>query len=811
MPHISNLIIDEVVVKLGELNLEETINLSESSNKRQRSTRPVAPENSALADELRSQLKGKPTKCGFNRSLTHEIAGFVGDILRIGIVAVLCVVFTFGGFGAGMLLGYASTTKPLSIGDLTSAEESQTSFVYDSEGNVIAKLTGSENVDRIYVSYSQVKDTYLDDAIIAIEDERFREHSGIDIKRIGSALLSAIANGGSATHGGSTITQQTVKLISGQDEHSTSRKVQEWFSAMTLEQNLSKDEILELYINLAPMGNNYVGVQSAAMNYFGKDVSELTLPECALIAGLPKSPSYYNPLRETGRRNAQRRMRTILGKMFELGMITEEEYEEALNTELEFKQRNTDRTSTVNSYFTEYAISEVIGDIAEARGISRSLASSLVYNRGYHIYTTLEPDVQQILDEAFVDKDLFQQDEDLIADYPEKPNGSMVVINNSTGAIAAMQGGFGEKTMNLSLNRAVSSHRNPGSSIKPLIDYGPALELGLIAPATVVWDEPKHLDPQRPDAEWPLNYGRGYNGAVTIRLALTWSLNTIATEVWTQVGGDTALWYLKQVGIDRTSEGSYPSQSLGGFTKGMTTLEMAAAYHTFATGGTYVEPFAYTQVLDSEGKEIVRPTPISYRVYSEETCFLLSDILKAVVNNNTPSDWGPGQIENEDGERIDTCGKTGTTSDYIDKWFCGYTPYYTAAVWYGYDNRLKQTEIPQCDWENAILIWVWCMHQIHKDLPGATFSKPDSIIQTSVCSSGYYPTDACYADEENKVYTDYFVSGSYLCPTDDKPCQVHVTPTPTPPTSPTPTPRGNRNRNNDQNQQGQDQQNQNPV
>jgi penicillin-binding protein 1A len=770
-------------------------NLPESSNKKLRSTRPVAPENSALADELRSQLKGKPTKCGFNRSLTHEIASFVGDILKIAIVGVLCVVFTFGGFGAGMLLGYASTTKPLSIGDLTSAEESQTSFVYDIEGNVIAKLTGSENVDRIYVSYSAIKDTYLDDAIIAIEDERFREHSGIDIKRIGSALISAVANGGSATHGGSTITQQTVKLISGQDEHSTSRKVQEWFSAMTLEQSLSKDEILELYINLAPMGNNYVGVQAAAMNYFGKDASELTLPECALIAGLPKSPSYYNPLRESGRRNAQRRMRTILGKMFELGMITEEEYEDALNTELEFRQRSTDRTSTVNSYFTEYAISEVIGDIAESRGISRSLASSLVYNRGYHIYTTLEPATQQILDEAFVDKDLFQQDPEKIADYPEKPNGSMVVINNSTGAIAAMQGGFGEKTMNLSLNRAVSSHRNPGSSIKPLIDYGPALELGLIAPATVVWDEPKHLDPQHPDVEWPMNYGRGYNGAVTIRLALTWSLNTIATEVWTQVGGDTALWYLKQVGIDRTSEGSYPSQSLGGFTKGMTTLEMAAAYHTFATGGIYVEPYAYTQVLDSSGNMIIQSTPISYRVYSEETCFLLSDILKAVVNNNTPSDWGPGQIENVDGEVIDTCGKTGTTSDYIDKWFCGYTPYYTAAVWYGYDNRLKQTEIPQCDWENAILIWVWCMHEIHENLPGASFEKPDSIIQTSVCSSGYYPTDACRADEENKVYTDYFVSGSYLCPTDDKPCPVHHTPTPTPTPSVTPTP-GGRGRNN---------------
>jgi len=773
--------------------------LPSNIDKKQRSTRPVAPENSALADELRSQLKGKPTKCGFNRSWTHEAAGFIGDILKVVIVAVLCLCFTFGGFGAGMLLGYASTTKPLSIGDLTSAEESQTSFVYDIENNVIAKLTGSENVDRIYVSYSEIKNTYLDDAIIAIEDERFREHSGIDIKRIGSALLSAIANGGSATHGGSTITQQTVKLISGQDEHSTSRKVQEWFSAMTLEQSLSKDEILELYINLAPMGNNYVGVQAAAMNYFGKNASELTLPECALIAGLPKSPSFYNPLRESGRRNAQRRQRMILEKMYELGMITQEEYQDALNTELEFRQRSTERTSSVNSYFCEYAISEVIGDIAEARGISRQLAASLVYNRGYHIYTTLEPRAQEVLDDAFKDPDLFQADPDRIADYPEKPNASMVVINNSTGAIAAMQGGYGEKTMNLSLNRAVSTHRNPGSSIKPLVDYGPAFELGIIAPATVVMDEPKHLDPQRPDVDWPVNYGRSYSGPVTIRYALVHSLNTIAAELWTNVGGDTALWYLKQVGIDRTSEGAFPSQSVGGFTKGMTTLEMAAAYHTFASGGTYTEPYAYTQVLDSEGNVIIKSDPISYRVYSAETCFFIADILKAVANNNTPSDYGNGQIENDDGERIDTAGKTGTTSDNIDKWFCGFTPYYTAAVWYGYDNRLRQTEIPQIDWANAVKIWVWCMQHIHSDLPGASFEKPDTIITASVCSSGYYPTDACR--EAGTVYTDYFVADSYLCPKDDRVCPIHIMPTPTPSPSPTPAAGGN-DPNNGQNQGG---------
>jgi penicillin-binding protein 1A len=645
--------------------LKETINLPESSNRKQRSTRPVAPENSALADELRSQLKGKPTKCGFNRSLTHEIGSFLGDIIKIAVVAILCLVFTFGGFGAGMLLGYASTTKPLSIGDLTSAEESQTSFVYDIEGNVIAKLTGSDNVDRIYVSYSEIKNTYLDEAIISIEDERFREHSGIDIKRIGSALLSAIANGGSATHGGSTITQQTVKLITGQDEHSTSRKVQEWFSAMTLEQSLSKDEILELYINLAPMGNNYVGVQAAAMNYFGKNASELTLPECALIAGLPKSPSYYNPLRETGRRNAQRRMRTILGKMYDQGYITKDEYEEALNTELHFRQRNTDKGTKINSYFCEYAISEVIGDLAAARKITRQFASSLVYNRGYHIYTTLEPETQAIVDEAFTNRSLFQNKPDKIADYPEKPNGSMVVINNSTGAIAAMAGGYGEKTMNLSHNRATSTRRNPGSSIKPLIAYGPALEMGLIAPATIVKDEPKHLDPSRPKTVWPVNYTRSYSGETTIRKALVSSLNTIAVEVWTEVGGDTALWYLKQVGIDRTSEGSYPSQAVGGFTHGMTSLEMAAAYHTFATGGTYVEPYAYTQVLDSEGNVIIKSDPISYRVYSAETCFLMADMLKGIVTTGSPSNYG-GQLKGKDGKAIDTAGKTGTTSYDID-------------------------------------------------------------------------------------------------------------------------------------------------
>ncbi|MCR4775412.1 MAG: transglycosylase domain-containing protein [Saccharofermentans sp.] len=765
--------------------------MAAGNEKKQRSTKPVRPENSALADELRHRLKGKPTAAGFSRSWIRETGAFIWDIMRIVIVFVLCICFIFGGFGAGMLLGYASTTKPLSIGDLTSAEESQTSFVYDSQGNVMAKLTGSENVDRIFISYSDVRHTYIDEAIIAVEDERFYSHSGIDLKRIGSAVLSALAHGGKATYGGSTITQQTVKLISGQDEHSTSRKVQEWFSAMSLEQDLTKDEILELYINLAPMGNNYVGIQAAAQNYFGKDARDLTLPECALLAGLPKSPSYYNPLRETGRRNALRRMRIILGMMREQNKITEAEYQEALNTEVVFKSRS-NKSTQINSYFTEFVISEVISDLAKARGISKNLASSLVYNRGYHIYSTMEKPVQDVLDHAFQSQNLFQLKPSSLAAYPEKPNGSMVVINVKTGSIAAMQGGYGPKTMNLSLNRAVSTYRNPGSSIKPLIAYGPALELGIIAPGTMVNDRKVYLDPNNPKKAWPVNYERNYAGAMTIRQALSKSRNTIAAEVWTKVGGETALWYLKQVGIDRTSEGAYPSQSVGGFSKGMTTLEMAAAYATFPAGGTYVAPYGYTKVLDSDGKVVIEAKPIKYRVYSAETCFLLTDILKDVVTSGWIRKYG-GQIKNAKGKQIDAAGKTGTTSDNNDKWFCGFTSYYAAAVWYGYDNRLKQTKIPKVDYYNAGRIWEYCMQNIHKDLPAASFKKPSTVVKASYCTkSGMAPNEQC--KEAKTVKSDYFVKGSFLYPKEE--CKVHAGPTPVPTgpvkpikiVTPTPTP-----------------------
>ncbi len=743
---------------------------------------PLSPQ-AVIARDFHSRLHGKPTHAAHSHAWHAGLLAFFLSITKFILVALLIISFVFGGFGGGMLIAYVSTAEALTLSDFEISDAVLTSHVYDINGDEIAKLTGSENVDRVYVSFSSVKDTYIDEAIISIEDERFYEHNGIDVQRIGSAILSAVANGGSATHGGSTITQQVVKLISGDDQRSAQRKVQEWYRAMNLEQQLTKDEILDYYINLAPMGNNYVGIQAAALNYFGKDAKDLTLVECAFLAGLPKSPSYYNPLRETGRRNAMRRMRIVLSKMHELGKITDEEYEAALNTELVFKTSDTTTATTINSYFVEYAVEEVISDLQEERNISQEMAATLVYNRGYKIYTTLEPTVQSSLDSAFMNQDLFQSDPEAIEDYPEKPTAGMVVINVETGAIAGMQGGYGEKIRNLGTNLAVDAYRQPGSSIKPLIDYAPALEVNLVTTATVYEDKAyTTLDPSNPGVVWPKNSSDHFYGPLTIRSAIAKSSNVIAVIVWEALNNmeeGLPLWYLKQVGIDRTDE-VYPATAIGGFSIGMSPLEMAAAYATFPSGGVYREPYAYTTVEDSEGNVILDKTTqiTSTKVYSAETCFLITSMLEDVITSGTAT-GNVLPIENDAGETIEVAGKTGTTDSNVDKWFCGYTPYYAAATWYGYENRLRTTTIPSGqDRNNAMRIWNDVMQNIHNSLPGATFTMPDDIVSLQVCtSSGLLATPECIA--AGTAVTDYFVEGDYLTP--DTSCTIHsITPTPTP-------------------------------
>ena len=370
---------------------------------------PSRRPSSIIRKDLYKRLRGKPTHCSTMLSIPHALGLAVSRVLILVFLVLFILGFTLAGIGTGMLVGYISTAEEVVTEQIKSTNEA--TKIVDSDGNEIAILTGSQNINREYIAFSSVKSTFIDEAFIAIEDERFNEHIGIDPRRIGSAILSALINGGSPTHGGSTITQQTVKLVSGDDEVSAQRKIQEWYKAIRLEQQKSKDEIMELYINLVPMGNSYVGIQSAANAYFDKDATELSLVECAFLAGIPNRPSTYNPLTETGKRNALRRMRIVLAKMYELEMITERQYKSALDTELVFRRTPMTVTSTqVNSYFVDYVIEEVVADLVEKRGYGEDIAWKAVYNNGLRIETTMDQDVQSSIEETFKTQELFISD-----------------------------------------------------------------------------------------------------------------------------------------------------------------------------------------------------------------------------------------------------------------------------------------------------------------------------------------------------------------------------------------------------------------
>lgn len=725
-------------------------------------TPPPRRRTNSVKRELRRRVSGKPTRSSAMMSIPRTIGQLIGRVLLVVLVVTILVGFLFAGIGGGMLAGYISTASDIQIEQIKNSNE--TTHITDDENQDVAILTGSENINREYISIADVKSTYIADAFKAIEDERFDTHIGIDPKRIGSAIFSALTNGGTATHGGSTITQQTVKLISGDDERSAQRKIQEWYNAIRLEQKKTKDEIMELYVNLVPMGNSYVGIQSAAKAYFDKNASELNLTECAFLAGIPNRPSTYNPLTESGRRNALRRMRIVLGKMYELGSISEAEHEEALNTELVFRKTpQTVSANQVNSYFVDYVIESVVNDLVEKRGYSEKMAWLAVYNNGLHIETTLDQTVQAKAEAIFNTESLFVTDPAILPNIPSGPQGSVTIIENdpNPGQVKAMVGGYGEKTANFVLNRATSARRQPGSSIKPIYVYGPALDTGKITAATIVTDQPYYFDPANPTTVYPKNSESGYLGNIPVRTAVEKSKNTIAAYIWKEVlTGETALSYLKQVGIDRSTE-NYVATAVGGFNIGMTTLEMAGGFATLANEGLYTEPYVYTRVLDADGNVLLENKPTFAQVYKIETAFVMTDILTGVLIRGTA---GGHAVKN-----MASAGKTGTTDDNIDKWFCGYTPYYTAAVWYGYDNENgRRTKIPSGDLSNAIKIWEALMNSIHEGLEYRDFERPSTVLTATVCNeSGMLATPNCPSTR-----TEYFIPGVIINPS--QPCTLHT-------------------------------------
>jgi len=717
---------------------------------------------------LRKRVSGRPTRSMTAASVPSAVWSGVKKALLLVTVIFLAIMAFVGGSGLGMLSGYISTARPLEIKDIKETYEA--TFIYDKNGQQAAVLTGSQNILREYVPISVIKRTYIDDTFIAIEDERFETHKGIDPKRIANSVGNVFLSFGTDTHGASTITQQVVKMMSGADDRSAQRKIQEWERAIDLEKKLSKDRIMELFVNMVPMGGQYVGVQSAAKAYFGKDISQLDLAECAFLAGIPNLPSIYNPATEYGKRNALRRMRITLGKMLEIGKITEEEYQKALDRELVFKKTEQQTGSgTVNSYFIDAVINEVIEQLMSQRGYSRQLANLAVFQHGLTIETTLDPEIQRMAEVSFQKKELFSTNYDALPESPQIPQAAITVISNqpeSFGQIVAMVGGFGEKKKNLIFNRATQAYRQPGSSIKPVLVYAPALDTGLVTAATVLVDEEKHLDPRNPGRSWPRNSGGGYNGPVTIRRALRQSLNTIAVEVYTEIMNPSiGLSYMKHMGVDRTDE-PQPAGALGAFAWGMNSVEMAGMFTALANHGIFTEPYLFTRVLDADGNVLLEHKPRIEQVFSVETADLMTNLLVDTARN---AGWirpfvGIGSQP--------VAGKTGTSDERIDRWFCGYTPYYTAAVWYGFDNANgRRTEINSSDVASPIKIWRDVMFQIHENLEVKQFSMSDKLVSRQVCAeSGMLPTEYC-----PEVITEYFDSTKrHTFP--ELPCTLHSEP-----------------------------------
>ena len=718
-------------------------------------------------------------------------SSFIKKFALTLIACILLFIFAIGcaltGLVGGAVYAYIETAEPISDEQLIAKASSRTTLIYDAKGNIIHKLTGKDNMDSEPVTDKEVPQ-YLKDAIISIEDERFFQHPGVDIQGIINAGLgfvkSIITGNDEGLRGGSTITQQVVKNITGNTTRSIKRKVQEAYAAILLERKLEKWQILELYMNLGYWGNSCTGVQSASKKYFGKPVSELSLAQCALLAGITKNPAKYNPFTEKGREYAKERQEIILGKMLELGKISREEYDQAIKEDLRYAlNTGSQKTANVQSYFVDQVIVDVRNALMEEMNISSTMANYMIYGGGLEIYTTMDPKIQADMDSVFMDDTYFPLVNETAKRQMEHPQAAMAIIDVHNGQVKALYGGYGKKEASNTLNRASSSlmKRQPGSTAKPIVVYGPAIDLRVATAATVVDDRAVYmLGEKNPEKPYPTNYNNRYDGLTTIRNAIKNSVNVVAAVVWRDMlGADNSIEYLKKVGIDREKE-KYISLALGGWEQGINPLQLAAAYVPFANQGLYYEPTTFTLVKDSNGKVIIDKTKKEASiVYSEETAFIMTELLKEVTKGKTspyPYSGTAASNINEEIIGMPVAAKTGTTQSNIDKWLVGYTPYYAAAVWYGYDNSggepipVKTEEMYQ-----AHKIWAAVMKKVHEDLPRKEFNEmPEDIVTKQICIySGKIATDLCKHDPRgNATIKEYFIKGTE--PRDDDVCTVHV-------------------------------------
>lgn len=781
---------------------------------------------------------GKKGVTKIQKSLTSKSVKFKKmcciSVLKLILIFLLTFCIIGGCFGIGMFKGilYSAPT----ISNLSVIPTGYATVVYDSEGNEMTKLVAADS-NRSWEKMSKIPED-LAHAFVAIEDERFYDHNGIDLKGIVRAAAEAV-QAGRLTQGASTITQQLLKnnVFENWTNESTiqkiKRKIQEQYLAIELEKTMEKDEILEIYMNSINLGQNTLGVKAAAQRYFNKPTYQLTLSECAVIASITQNPSRLNPISHP-EANAERRAK-VLRNMLKHGYITQAEHDEALADDVYSRIATVNeetKNNSVYTYFVDEVTEQVLEDLMEIKGYDERQAYNLLYSSGLGIFTTQDSKIQSICDEVFGNEEnypenikwylnyvltvkkangdkenhstemfrshfrqfdssfnlLYSSKDDAYAAIEEykaavmedgdtvdgervtltpQPQVSITIEDQATGHIVAMVGGRGTKEASRTLNRATNTTRQPGSTFKTLSTYAPALDSAGLTLADVQNDAPYNYASGRPVSNW---WGKEYRGLLSLRYGIAQSANIVAVKTMTQITPQLGFDYLLNFGfttlVDRRIEkdGTVVSDigqplALGGITDGVTNMELNAAYAAIANQGNYVKPKLYTKIVDHNGNVLIdNTTPIKKQVIKESTAWLLTNAMEDVVNGR-----GTGGSANFGNMAI--AGKTGTTTDYKDVWFAGYTPYYTATVWTGYDNNVSLKSSAEKNLSKTL--WKQVMSKIHENLEYRSFPMASGIVTAAVCSkSGKLPIqgvcDGC-------ITTEYFAEGTVPTTT----CDVH--------------------------------------
>ncbi|GHU95606.1 hypothetical protein FACS1894208_08710 [Clostridia bacterium] len=649
--------------------------------------------------------------------------------------------------------------------DLDDFVLNQTSIVYTTDPETgetyeLETFHGAQN--RIMATFAEVPQTMID-ALVAIEDKRFFEHKGVDWKRTVKAVQDMLTGGSS---GGSTITQQLIKNITGDKEVTVQRKVQEIFRALDFEKKYSKERILEGYMNTSYFGEGTYGVKAAARVYFGKELDELTLAESACIIGITNAPTAYDPYLNPDK--SKKRQTTILKAMLAQGKINEREYDAAVAQQLVLVRDDEDEDTSdgIQSYFVDQIFYDATRDLQARKGVTKQVAQTLMYNGGYRIYSTLDTRIQGIIDDVYSNDENFPVVKD-----SEKPQSSILLMDPYSGDVLGL-GQRGTKTGNLQRVLTTMSRRQPGSSIKPITVYGAAMDAGYITPYSVITDAPLI----NANNAWPKNSGGKYMGQTPIITAVQNSVNTIAVRIVTTITprvsfefghrlGLTSLLERKEIntskGTEIKSDISVAPMALGGLTNGLTVRELTAAYCAYPNRGVYNAPKTYTHITDSDGGVILDNRQGGQVLMKEKTAYYLNTVLQQVVKAGTGTRAKFGDMT--------IAGKTGTTSDDFDRWFIGYTPYYAAGAWFGFDIpkkiRLEDSTNP------ALAMWKLVMERVHEGLETKLFFEPEGLETYQYCiDSGLAATEACANDPRGtraataKVYKSDVVK---------EPCNVH--------------------------------------